>query len=157
VAAAQRRFLNLPNFVIERDSFTEEQARLSGTNEICTSIYNVTLLPAFTTQGNDIGMLQPHGRNTSGFGTLYSKNWGNIDLSTIGMDYTNFPFPNNPAKQSAAKSIFSVTALTEPEGTPLGFKLDTLRMHYSVCVRFFGIGSRWIELMVREDKSCLFL
>lgn len=141
--------MGLSNFVIERDSFTEEQARRSGTNEICTSIYNVTLLPAYTTQGNDIGMLQPHGRNTSGFGTLYAANWANQpNLAAIGADYTKFPFPTNAAKQSYAKSIFSVTALTEPEGTPLGFKLDTLRMHYSVCVRFFGIQNRWMEIMV---------
>lgn len=144
----------MPNFIIERDSFTEEQARRSGTNEICTSIYNVTLLPAYTTQGNDVGMLQPHGRNTSGFGVKYSDNWANtgIPLNSIGADYTNFPFPNNPSKQSYAKSIFSLTALTEPQGTPLGFKLDTLRMHYSVCIRFFNVGSRWIELMAQSPQ-----
>lgn len=152
LAAAQTPFQGLSNFIVVRDSFTESQARNSGSDQICTAIYNVTLLPAFTTQGNDVGMLQPHGRNTSNFGNVYSANWAGQNLATIGADYSKFPFPNDAAKQAYAKSIFSVTALTEPTGTPLGFKPDTLRMHYSVCVRLFGVQSRWVEVMAQSPQ-----
>jgi hypothetical protein len=100
-------------------------------------------------------MLQPHGKNTSGFGTLYGANWADVNPLIVGADYTNFPFPTNAAKQAAAKSMFSVTALTDPTGTPIGFKLEMLRMYYSVCVKVRGVNNRWVEVMVSFHCSHL--
>lgn len=132
---------------------TESQAASQATDKICTAIYLINLRPEYTTQGNDIAMLQPHGKNTSGFGTLF-PNWANtgIDVTTVGADYTKFPFPTDVAKQSLAASMFSVTALTDPTGTPIGFKLDTMRMYYSVCVQVRGVTNRWIEIMAQTPQ-----
>jgi hypothetical protein len=131
---------------------TEAEALLQPTNKICTAIYTIYLRPEFTTQGNEIGMLQPHGKNTSGYGAYYnatSGTWADIaNLNTIGADYTNYPYPLNVSKQSAAKAGFSVTALVDANGTPLGFKLDVMRMYFSVCVQIRNVQNRWVEIMV---------
>lgn len=130
---------------------TPAQAAAQPSDQICTAIYTVYLRPEYTTHGNDLGMLQPHGKNTSGYGTLFEANWAQsgVNLSTIGADYTNWPFPTDPNKQANAKAQFSVTALTEPTGTPIGFKQEKMHMYYSVCVQIRNVGNRWIEIMVR--------
>jgi len=123
-------------------------------NEECTSIYTITLEPQWTTQANDIAHSPPHGKNTLGYGSIEPNRWVDwtVPITQIGADYTNQPFANNPDKQAQAKAKFSVTALTEPSATPLGFISATSRMYHSVCVRVRNVGRRWVELMVQTTN-----
>lgn len=145
---------NSQYFAVNRAPTNDFGALNSGSDQICTAIYTVNLRPEFTTQGNDIGMLQPHGINTSNFGYKYQQYWENpiVPLNTIGYDYTNSPFPTDAAKQAQAKAMFSVTALTDPTGTPIGFKLEIMRMYFSVCVHIKGVQNRWVEIMAQTPQ-----
>ena len=120
---------------------------------MCTVIYDITLRPEYTTQGNDIGMLQPHGINTTDIANNWPNGtWADWPNVQIGADYTNYPNPSNVAEEAYAESIFSVKALVDPNGTPIGFKMDVVHMYYSVCVRVHGVENRWIELMVGGEN-----
>ena len=105
-------------------------------------------------------MLQPQGKNTSGFGQLYNamdpNYWGDLNnsfppyvgIDKVGFDYSKYPYQNDAVKQALAASGMTVTALLDGTGTPIGFKMDVLRMYNSVCVRILNVKNRWVEVMV---------
>jgi hypothetical protein len=101
--------------------------------------YLVTLSSAFVVQGQDLGMLPPHGVNTSAF--------------VGGSNYIGYPYQNDVMKQAAAAAANSVTALTEPDASPIGFKTDILRYEYSICVRVKNVYNRWVEIMAQTPSS----
>ena len=142
---------------MERVPVGEAEAYAFPSDKICSAIYKIYLRPEFTTQGNDIGMLQPQGKNTSGFGQLYNamdpNYWGDLDkfgvtIDKVGFDYSKYPYQNDAVKQALAASGMTVTALLDGTGTPIGFKMDVLRMYNSVCVRILNVQNRWVEVMV---------
>lgn len=154
VAGLEAQTFQNPTFQVIRAPMTGSEAMAQATDKICTAIYLITLQPQYTTQGNDLGMLQPHGINSTGYGALYPLNWANsgVNINNVGADYSKYPFPNDVAKQSLASSMFSVTALTDPTGTPIGFKMETMRMYYSVCVQVRGVFNRWVEIMAQTPQ-----
>jgi hypothetical protein len=145
---------NFYGFKVDRKP-TDDLASIGSTHPECSAIYTVTLDEQYTTQGNDIGMLPPHGIDNR-----FPKSSGG---TYPGKDYTNEPFANDPVKQAAARAKFSVTALTELTGRcstedayPLGFKSDTIRAYHAVCVSVRNVHDRWLEIMAasyEQDNS----
>lgn len=130
-----------------------QPSRISNCNyPKCTAIYRVNLNAAYTTQCNDFGMVSPDGLNQTKCNTvpIFQK---------AGMvDNTNSPHAKNPEYQDAAAALFSVTALTSPTATPLGFHADTLIEYYGVCVQVFGVSdpvvpNRWVEIMAQSKQQ----
>lgn len=124
----------------------------------CTVVYEVDFSHTYSAQGNDLGMLPPHGIDSripstdSRIKNFHEFNTNNDAEFTIGADYRNHPFPNDAAKQQAAEARRSKTALTEMSGTPIGFKRDTLYEYNSVCVRLKGVKGRWVEIMAETTQ-----
>ena len=122
----------------------------------CTAIYEVRVEPGLTVQGNDLGMLPTHGKDTTitpedpRYANFHPWTNGGASRRTFGGNFLREPYRDDPARQARAADKSSVTALTEPDATPLGFKRDTLRQYHSVCVHVRGVHGRWVEIMAES-------
>jgi len=151
----------------------ETMAAVNTQHPDCSSFYRVDLSAKYTTQGNDLAMTNKDGADNS-YAT--SKLRDEIDLNfgpeydnlqLIGQNRVGFPGKTDSEKQARARSLNSVTALTEEGATPNGFHKALLHQYYGVCVEVVGIqddnnrknnigiepeaslGGRWIEVMAQ--------
>lgn len=115
-----------------------------------------------------------HGKDTTQHRPEEGSPWpftGEYDdnfKKNFGQDWVGQPGKTDSEKQARAKSMASVTALTEQDATPLGFERSNLHMYYGVCVEVVGIksvggwqgnrlavepndslGPRWLEIMAQ--------
>jgi len=161
-----------------RKPIAPEVARLCDTDNDCSAMYVVDLMPRWTTgppNCNDMAMLPPHGVNQSeckeikpelfkdsvrrGGGGISGWHANRNDLQ----DYIGHPFKNDGVKQSVAASKNSVTAITEDTedcfesnqncAFPLGFWSDTIRKGFKVCVKVTNAMDKWIEIMAASKSG----
>lgn len=133
----------------------DHEVRMFDQDRECSAIYEVELDPVWTTQGNDIGMLPPHGKN------MAEVLEGNVNFkdkiaqlqakATWAKDWTKYPYPNDATKQAQAAAQYKPTALSEPRATPLGFKQDVMRYGHEICIRVKNVGRRWVEIMAQSS------
>lgn len=163
-----------------RKPIAPEVARLCDTDEDCSAMYVVDLMPRWTTgppNCNDMAMLPPHGVNQSECKDIKPELFGdNVRRGnrTAGIDgwhrnraplqdYIGHPFKNDGVKQSVAASKNSVTAITEDTedcfesnqncAFPLGFWSDTIRKGLKVCVKVTNARDKWIEIMAASKSG----
>jgi len=142
----------------------------------CSSYYRINLGADNSNQGNDLSHSPVHGKDTTQHRPAEDSTspWpfeGEYDTKfkkSFGRDWVGEPHKTNSEKQARAKSMASVTALTEDDATPLGFHRSNLHMYYGVCVEVVGIksvtgweknrlaieptdslGPRWLEIMAQ--------
>jgi len=162
--------------VYSEDAPTQESMKNKEYPE-CSSFYRVDLSSEYTTQGNDLGMSPMDGRNTdyatSNLKDTIKLNFDNeyTSYQNIGEDRVGFPKKNDAEAQALARSLQSVTALTDSAGTPNGFHRAVIHQYYGVCVEVVGIkntnnrknnigvnpreslGGRWIEVMAQTTHA----
>lgn len=139
---------------VTRNDIPEDKA-INSPNPECTSMFTVTLEAQYSTQGNDLGMLPTHGHDSRIPSTddrykNFNDQPGYGSSLRIGADWRDHPFPRDAAKQAAARAQASVTALTEPTASPVGFQRATARKHYAVCVTIKNTKNRWLEIMAES-------
>eukprot|EP00051_Salpingoeca_urceolata_P011752 m.146033 g.146033 ORF g.146033 m.146033 type:complete len:372 (+) comp17236_c0_seq6:229-1344(+) len=139
--------------IIRPPKFPHEVREYAKDRE-CSAIYLVTLSSEWTTQGNDKGMLPPHGKNMVEIvreNALNFRDDGNRANGNWGKDWTSYPYPKDAAKQAQAAVEFKPSALTEARATPLGFKQDVMHYGHDICLRVRGVGRRWVEIMAQSS------